>query len=167
MIVKSNHDLHLNRYLEEGRYINDYQNHYLSLLLARWMFENKDPIKEFITPKLKHPNKFIWLQEDEEKYIENIKISDHGHNSFNGAKGSTLAIEKTCYKAVVGHSHSPQILREIYRVGTCTYLRLDYTKGATSWFNTSCLIYPGGARTLINVINGKWTLMGGAATGMI
>jgi len=150
IIVKSNHDQHLERYLQEARYAQDSYNHRYALDLAIQHIEGNDPLKWATEKYLKNPEKFIWLKEDQQYRIEGIDIGTHGHRGINGSRGGSLkSLEKTGYKMIVGHSHTPEILREIMRVGTSTHLRLPYNKGPSSWFNTSALIYPGGARALI------------------
>ena len=158
VLVKSNHDDFLNRYLQNGTYIADPQNHYISLTLAKWLIEGKDPLQEYITPLLKKPKNVIWLELDEEFYIEDVLVSEHGHIGANGSRGSISNIEKTTFKATIGHSHTPQILRQIFQVGTSTGLRQSYNKGASSWANTHNIIYQGGSRTLINIIKGKFRI---------
>ena len=159
IIVKSNHDLFLDRYLREGKYVRDHQNHYYSLDLAKKLIEGRDVLKwateQFLEDKQKE--KIVWLKEDEKHEVEGILISNHGHRGPNGSRGSIASLEKVAYKSVVGHTHTPQILREIWQVGTSTKLRLSYNVGPSSWFQTSCLIYKGGARQMINCVNGRFT----------
>ena len=45
VIVKSNHDEFLERYLREAKYANDPQNHRLSLDLAIALYEDYDPLR--------------------------------------------------------------------------------------------------------------------------
>jgi hypothetical protein len=61
-------------------------------------------------------------------------------------------------RLVTGHGHSPAIEHGHYRVGTSTYLKLDYTEGPSSWLNTHCIIYANGKRSLLNIVFGKWHL---------
>jgi len=156
-IVKSNHDDFLYKYLRKGWYIEDPENHLISLDLAKDMILGKNPIQEYVSKKIDHPNKIIWLDRDDDIYIENIKISDHGDKGSNGSRGRSLkSLEKTSHKSIVAHSHSPEILRDFWRVGTSTKLKLSYTEGPSSWFHTSGVIYKGGHRQLINSINGRY-----------
>ncbi|MFM1781349.1 MAG: hypothetical protein RLZZ181_114, partial [Pseudomonadota bacterium] len=63
-------------------------------------------------------------------------------------------------KSVTGHSHTPQILRDVYVVGTSTDTKPDYGKGGpNSWMNTHCIVYPNGTRQLVNMIEGKFTTL--------
>jgi len=162
VVVKSNHDQFLERYLQEGKYVNDPQNHRLSLTLALQFLDRNDPLKfainniclknDIVTTKVK------WLAIDDDYRVEGIQCGAHGHLGANGAKGSIEAMESAYGNSVSGHSHTPQILRGAWCVGTSSLLKLEYNRGASSWLHSSCLIYPGGSRQLINCIDGRWKL---------
>jgi hypothetical protein len=66
IIVKSNHDEHLSRYLVEGRYVMDPENHYYSLDLATKVIEGKDALKFATERYLKNPKRMYWLKRDDE-----------------------------------------------------------------------------------------------------
>lgn len=160
VIVKSNHDQFLDRYLAEGKYVLDPQNHKYSLDLAKAMLNNQDPLKVAIegTNTVSDPKNVIWLKEDEPWSLAGIHLGSHGHLGPNGARGSIKNMAQTFDKSVSGHIHTPGIYRGAWVVGTSSYLRLEYTKGPSSWMNTLCLVYPNGSRQLISVINGRWKL---------
>lgn len=160
VIVKSNHDEVLERYLNEGRYVQDPHNHYLSLKLAQKQLEQIDPLK-YAAEELfgvSDKSRLKWLLRDEEYRIAHIECGAHGDKGANGAKGSLLSLEKAYGTCVIGHAHTAAILRGVYRVGTSSKMELDYNSGPSSWTHTSCLVYPNGSRQLINVIYGKWHL---------
>lgn len=158
VIVKSNHDQFLERYLQEAKYIYDPQNHKLSLHLSLLMLDGKDPLKEHINGIIKPSTfkKVKWLSIDEDYIIDGIQCGAHGHLGSNGARGSLRSMEAAYGNSVTGHSHTPEILRGAWCVGTSSKLKLEYNKGASSWLHSSCLIYKGGFRQLINSIDGKW-----------
>lgn len=163
VIVKSNHDQFLERYLQEAKYVDDPDNHRLALKLALELLDNNDPLRHAVEkiciPKDKTTvSKLKWLSIDDDYRIEGIQCGAHGHLGANGAKGSIEAMETAYGNSVTGHSHTPQILRGAWCVGTSSKLKLEYNRGASSWLHSSCLIYPGGARQLINCINGGWSL---------
>lgn len=163
VVVKSNHDQFLERYLQEGKYVDDPQNHRISLILALQLLDRKDPLKFAINELCLNNDKKIidrikWLSIDDDFKIEGIQCGAHGHLGPNGAKGSIEGMENAYGNSVSGHSHTPQILRGAWCVGTSSLLKLEYNRGASSWLHSSCLIYPGGARQLINCIEGKWKL---------
>ena len=159
-IIKSNHDEALDRYLNEKRYMHDERNFKYALELATAMIEGKDPF-EYAIRKIK-PNlkKVKFLERDEDLHLsaKRVQCGAHGDLGGNGAKGSLTAIELAYANSVSGHSHTPQILRNAWAVGTSTHLKLSYNKGASSWMNTHCILYPNGSRQLINIIDGKWRI---------
>jgi hypothetical protein len=162
VMVKSNHDEFLDRYLKDGKYTQDPYNHKTSLRLALQMLEGQDPLRygveEMVGLKKSIREKIRWLSRDEDFFIAKIQLGAHGDKGANGAKGSLRSMEKAYGNSVTGHSHSPEILRGAWQVGTSSHLKLTYNVGPSSWLNTSCLVYPNGARQLINAINGEWKL---------
>jgi hypothetical protein len=171
--VKSNHDEVLDRYLEEGRYVEDELNLRLASQLVKPMVDGQDPLEYALTNlgdltsgpfskktrnSLKSPEKVQFLKRDEDFKVAGIELSSHGDKGPNGSKGSMQAFETSYGACVVGHSHSPAILRHVWRVGTTSLLRLDYNVGASSWMHSSCLVYPNGSRQMINSIRGRWRL---------
>ncbi len=160
VIVKSNHDQFLDRYLAEGKYVQDPQNHKYSLGLALAMLNGKDPLQTAIEGfSLIRPNDIKWLGEDDDFKLAGIHLGSHGHLGPNGAKGNIKSMAQTFDKSVSGHTHSPGIYRGAWIVGTSSFLKLEYTSGPSSWMNTLCLVYDNGSRQLINVMpNGRWRL---------
>lgn len=159
IMVKGNHDEFLDRYLVKGTYVQDPQNHYISLILAKALLDGEDPLKVGyeMTGICKDFDKVEWLRRDEEYKIGGVELGQHGDLGLNGSRGSLMSMERSFGDCVVGHSHSAAILRGVWRVGTSTHLRLSYTVGPTSWTQTHCLVYENGSRQLINIIKGNWT----------
>jgi hypothetical protein len=157
VIVKSNHDEFLDRYLAEARYVEDAQNHLLALELAQAMITGTNPLEHYMAVrKIKNGGKLRWLSRDEDFKVAGIELGAHGDKGANGAKGSLMAMENAYSNSVSGHSHTPEILRGAWQVGTTSYLKLSYTSGPSSWLHTACLVYANGGRQLINIIEGSW-----------
>jgi len=169
IFVKSNHDEVLDRYLQDGRYLTDPSNLRFASQLIAPMIDRKDPLAYALVnlPKLsnkkvaelKEFRRIIFLKRDESFKIAGVELGSHGDKGANGSKGgSLLTFEKAYGPCVIGHAHTPEVLRSVWRVGTTSKLKLDYNVGASSWFHTSCLLYSDGSRQMINSINGKWRL---------
>jgi len=160
VIIKSNHDEFLNRWLNECRFKNDPINFQLGCRLADKSIDGADPLQEGIKEVggLKHSRKVLWLKRDQDYKFADIELGAHGDVGPNGARGSKANLEKAYGKCVIGHSHTPGILRGVFQVGTTSKFQLGYNRGASSWMHTSCLVYPNGQRQLINSIGGKWRL---------
>jgi len=157
IIVKSNHDEALERYIDEGRFVKDPENLYDALELVKKRIEGVDVLKYLVNDMIgvKNPDKIKWLNRDEDYIKFGIENGAHGDKGGNGSRGSLPSIEKAYYKATVGHSHTAGIWREVYQVGTSTVLKLSYNSGPSSWTNTMCIQYPNGQRQLINIIRTK------------
>lgn len=159
IVVKSNHDEFLDRYLMSGYYVKDPQNHRYALDLAAAAVDGKDPLQHAVSEiGLKNPNKVRWLNRDEDYKIVGIQLGAHGDLGANGARGGLKNTEAVYGQSVTGHSHTPEILRGSWQVGTSSLLKLSYNRGASSWLHTSCLLYPDGSRQLINSIDGTWKM---------
>lgn len=163
VMVKSNHDLFLDRYLREGKYVVDHANHYYAICLAKAMLEGEDPLKYAVSnvhlpPSMKAAvnKKVQWLTEDEDYKIAGVQLGAHGHRGSNGAKGSAATLEEAYGQVVYGHVHTPGIVRGSWAVGTLSQLRLSYNKGASSWMHAVCLVFKDGSRQLVNFIDGKY-----------
>ncbi len=160
VMVKSNHDEFLLRWLQDGRFKNDPHNFQIGCKLADAAVDGEDPLKAGIEAirKPKHHKKIKWLHRDEDYKVAGIELGNHGDKGPNGSRGSIKNLEKAYGKAVIGHSHTPGILRGIWQVGTSSLLDLGYNVGPSSWVHCSCILYPNGQRQLINFIDGKYKL---------
>lgn len=157
-IVKSNHDEFLERYLEDGIFIKDPQNLRLSLTLAAAMHDGEDPLRFAVETVigLKSPKKVRWLKRDEDFKVAGIELGAHGDLGANGGPGSINSIESTYGNAVVGHTHSAEILRGVWRAGTTSLMDLKYNRGASGWTHSSVQVYPNGMRQMIFFFKGKF-----------
>jgi hypothetical protein len=156
VVVKSNHDEVIDRWLQEGRFLQEPQNIMLGLELMKAKIQGYDPLQYAVESVYgKIPN-ITWLQRDDDFKVRGYQLANHGDQGPNGSRGSPRGLEAACSKAIVGHTHTPQIFRKLFIVGTSTPLRLDYTKGPGSWMNTSALLHANGEPQLINFIEGKY-----------
>jgi len=174
VIIKSNHDEALNRWLIENDPKIDVTNarlyYYLMYHTCKSMTKSPEKKFEWIDPfkfwcefpesqdGLKSFNNTKFLARDESFTINGIEVGFHGDKGPNGARGSAKSFAKIGPKTVIGHSHSPRIEGGVYQVGVSAVLDLEYVSGPSSWLQTHCIIYPNGKRTLINVVHGKWRL---------
>jgi hypothetical protein len=155
--VKSNHDDFVEKYCRKELYRKDPHNFSCALELSNAMCNGKDPIVHAMQTRMKNFHKIRFLKRDEDYMVHKIQCGVHGDLGANGSRHpSAVALEQSYGPIVSAHSHTPEILRGVYRVGTSTKLRLSYNKGPSSWLNTHCIIYPNGSRQLINIIDGDW-----------
>ena len=166
-VVRSNHDEHLDKWLDTVDYREDLVNaeffleaqlaavkaikaHDTGFNLLKWAMQKAG---------LKASDKVKFLDVDESlitcRSTGGIENGLHGDKGPNGARGSMPAFAKMARKLVIGHAHSAAIMDGVYRVGTSSKLRLPYTKGPSSWSHTHCITYFNGKRTLFTVWRGK------------
>jgi len=161
VVVKSNHDEFLNRYLKEGMYVKDPQNHRFSLKLAEVAIDEGDPLQYAVEEVigLEKTTNVRFLKRNEDFKIARIQLGAHGDKGPNGSRGTLANQEESYGFCVTGHSHVPMILRCAWSVGTTSFLHLDYNSDSpSSWMNAACIVYPNGQRQLINCILGKFML---------
>lgn len=157
--VFSNHTEFLNRWLESGQFLKDHQNLILGLELA-WVKSRGLNAYEYALKKYANiPNvRFLDADDDFKISAKRIQCGAHGHLGANGSRGSTASMERSYAYSITGHSHTPEILRQAWVMGTSTHLKLDYTKGPSSWMQSLCILYKNGSRQLINVLDGDYRL---------
>ena len=152
-IVNSNHDNHLLRYLEEGRYVNEPVNYAFSLKLALAAVNGENPLQYAIEEEIGYKNSRVyWMPEDQSFRIYGVEVSMHGDRGANGSRGSLPIFEKGLGNCVVAPTHSAAILRNAFCVGTVGVMDQGYNRGLSSWTRTCCLIYKNGTKQLINFI---------------
>ena len=155
-VVASNHDSHLLKYLEQGRYVDDPMNYKFSLQLALSAVNGHNPLQYAIEELLGYKNERVhWLPEDVSYQAYGVECSAHGSSGANGSRGSLQVFERGIGNCVVAHTHSAAILRNAYCVGTVGVMDMGYNKGLSSWTRTCCLIYNNGTKQLINFIPNK------------
>lgn len=159
VVVKSNHDVFLDGWLDHGEYVKDPHNYGIGVDLAKAMKDGHDPLKFGVEMLgLKNKDKVRWLSMDEDYFIARIQCGAHGHRGPKGSRGTLAGMEKSYGLSVTGHSHGPEILRGAWQNGTMSKLKLSYNQGASDWVHSSTIIYPNGMRQLINSFEGNWRL---------
>lgn len=167
VIVESNHDLALQRWLKESDYKSDPANSipFLELQLATYKaLESGDDdfsIFEYAMNKYhgigEGSDYTIFLREDESfKICGSIESGCHGHLGNNGGRGSVSAFKKRGIRYNVGHGHSPCIDEGVYYAGVSGKLEMGYNKGGTTWDHGHIITYPNGKRSIYLIRNGKY-----------
>lgn len=159
VVVKSNHDLFLDRWLDSGGFMKETENREIGLELALEKIRGSDPLKYAVGKYQKLPN-VRFLKEDESFLVskKQFECGFHGHLGPNGARGTPQAINKASGPLIMGHCHAPAIVNNTIVVGTSTYLKVGYNKGPSSWMQTFCIVYPNGNFQLINFVKGRYRI---------
>lgn len=161
VIVESNHDLALERWLKEQDYRKDPVNalFFLELQLAKYnsiaegntqfsIFEHACKINGLEGP--------MFLREDEEFVVAGINHGNHGHLGNNGGRGSVKAYVDRGTKETIGHGHGFEILDGVWRNGVSGELDMGYNSGGSSWNHTHTIAYENGKRAGITIKDGEW-----------
>lgn len=161
-LAKSNHDEHLDRYLDEFRFKDEHSNLIYSLELARQKvmyhrgLSDKDAL-EYALHNAGLKEGFIFLKREDTLNISGNECGNHGDYGPNGAggNGKVHGLSFSGGNVVTGHAHTPEIgVYGNYVNGTMTELSLPYTNdsGTTGWINTHTLIYPNGTKSHYHII---------------
>ncbi len=167
VVVASNHDAALGRWLDSADYRQDPRNALIFLQLQTAIYEriaagDKDfDLFAFAMRKAGAPKDVRFLREDEDYIVckdagGGINLGMHGHLGVNGGKGSMIGYARMGRKSIVGHGHHAGIVDGCYMVGTSSLLDMGYNRGLSSWSHTHCVVQPNGKRQLVTMWRGAW-----------
>ena len=166
VVVESNHDLALNKWLKTADYRDDPANAVFFLKSQLEVYQRiAEGSKDFslLECAIKASHKEVnatFLKQDDSFVIAKanggIECGMHGHLGMNGAKGSSRSFSKMGPKANMGHTHSAEIFDGIYTAGVTGSLDMGYNKGPSSWTHTHIVTYPNGKRALLTYNKGKF-----------
>lgn len=160
VMVSSNHNEHLDRYLLEKRFQNEPHNARIGNELFWMCVDNPDKsaFQLYVESRLdsQEVSHIRFLQRDDDFIIHGIDLSLHGDVGPKGARGSAVNIDRIGHRSIIGHSHCPCILDKCWQVGLMAYLRLEYNSGPSDWMHTNGIVYKNGQRQLVNLIAGQW-----------
>jgi hypothetical protein len=165
VVVDSNHDNMLTRWLREADYRKDPINaiFFLECQLAKYRaIKARDKnfhMVEAVMRQMGCPKRVRFLREDE-SFITcrdsrgGIENGMHGHLGINGAKGSPEQFTKMGRAANTGHTHSAGIRDLVFTAGTSSMLDLGYNRGPGSWSHSHIVTYKGGTRAIVTMWKG-------------
>lgn len=160
IVVASNHDYFVSRWLTEGRFVFDSPNNAkLGAELFVHLLDGENPIEYYLRSRgyLRNINiHFATLNEELTSYGYSIL---HGHKGVNSPRGSVRSFDKCYDKNVTAHSHSPKRFRNSCVCGTNSLLDPPYIAGTgSSWVHSNVLINANSTDQIVHIINGKWKL---------
>jgi DNA-binding transcriptional ArsR family regulator len=164
VVVDSNHDNWLMRWLREHDYRRDPINATLFLKLQAAIYQaiqsqnQSFNLTAFALIDFVSDKKIVFLKGDESFKIARGKIECgmHGHLGPDGARGTPANLNKIGRHANTGHTHSARIINGLYVAGTSSLLDCGYNKGPSSWTHSHILTYPNGKRSIVTLYDGKW-----------
>ena len=167
VVVESNHDLALTRWLREthtdfdpvngefyhlanARMYQGIRERDDNFQVMRWALESYGPPLVNVT----------FLAEDDSYVVKEIEFGMHGHLGPNGARGNPNNLKKVGTKANIGHVHSATIVDGVYAAGVAADLDMGYNKGPSSWSHSHIITYSNGKRAIVTCRGDKWRDMG-------
>ncbi|URC22516.1 hypothetical protein KAMAJI_00880 [Serratia phage vB_SmaM-Kamaji] len=165
VVVESNHDLALGRWLDDLKYspktdpANAELYYALNLANAKAIREGDDTfnlLSHAINEYMGLQSSALFLFTDQSFPVAGIECGMHGHNGINGSRGAPKQFKKLGVRANTGHTHTASIYGGIYTAGVAGSLDMGYNIGASSWTQTHIITYENGQRTLIDFKNGKF-----------
>lgn len=164
VIVQSNHDEALIRWLKEVDYRRDPMNaRFILECMCAW-YEAIDKGTDFYAvewatrkySEWKLPLKVKFLKLDESlTTVGNTELGVHGHNGANGRRGSAVAFGNAGKKYITGHTHSAALYQGHATVGMLGKLDQGYNVGLSSWSHTNAIVYANGKVVLFTLKKNK------------
>lgn len=166
VVVESNHDRALLRWLKEADYRKDPANAPFFLDCQKRVYqaiiegdEKYHLFQELLRGYAAELKNVTFLREDSSFRIcgNKIECALHGHKGANGARANIAQFAKMGPKANVGHTHAAAIYEGIYQAGTSSLLDMGYNNGGlSSWNHSHIITYRNGKRAIVTMQNGKW-----------
>jgi hypothetical protein len=176
VVVRSNHDIKLEKWLNTADFRADIKNARFFLQAQLEMvdaIEDKNDrfmVLEWALRRAGVPDDILFLAFGDSYVIcknkgGGIECTNHGHAGANGAKGAPRGFTKLARKQWTADIHSPSIHDGVYTVGVCTggtgstkKKGPAYTQsgGLSSWSPTHGVTYENGKRAMLTFWDGKF-----------
>ena len=173
VIVRSNHDDHLDRWMREndGRFdpVNAEYWGYLNHLKTSYIMVHK-AVPDMLALAIRHMGDIYFEKTHNVRFLNSdssfvicpksgngIECGLHGDRGANGTRGSRRQFAKSLgRRSNIGHSHSAGITQGCFQAGTNSLLKLSYNQGLSSWTHSDIITYANGKRAIVTFFNGKW-----------
>ena len=105
VVVKSNHDEVIEKWLKKGKWKFDRENYNVGLRLAHYyVTEKKDPLECYLRDVHNITN-VRFLQRTEEFKLEGVHLGYHGDKGPNGTRGGAKSLSAVLGDCIIGHYH--------------------------------------------------------------
>jgi len=145
LVAESNHDIFLQRYIDDKLFIDNPQNFLHVINMIPEMLIGKKPTLQIGLELFGDiPRNFTFNKVDEEYRVRGIELGYHGMYGLNGSRGSSASFDRFNLRMITAHTHAPYLGANGMTVGTLTHLKLPYTKGCSSWMHCNGILYSDG-----------------------
>lgn len=161
VVVPSNHDRHLDRWLNEADFRKDPANARTFVRLQQRVLDAFDRgerdfnLLEWALRDAGCPDRVRFLALDESFLVRGVEHALHGDLGPNGSRGSTRGLTRLGRPITKGHDHTAAIRDGVYSVGACS-LNFPYMSGPTSHSVSHVVQYENGQRAVITMWAGRW-----------
>jgi len=152
VVPQANHNEHLSRWIDEGRYLNDSVNINHVPELLRYRLNGLNPLEQYLKANYGLPKSIKFLTRNEDYKVYGIDFSKHGDI---GASGSKFSINHGINNQGIvskAHDHTGSKHEGVTSAGHRSQARHGYNKGESPWSYTLVLGYPNGNTQSINYI---------------
>ncbi len=158
VIVRSNHDDALDRWLGDNKYEprKDPANalFYYQLQVAAYsaigINDEFDSFPEAMRIANLPRGDALFLHASESFKLAGVEFGEHGHSGINGSRGSPKQFSGSACNT--GHTHTSSIYGKCYTAGVSGKLAMGYNEeGASSWVHACIVTYNNGMRAIVHV----------------
>lgn len=160
IIIPSNHNDWLDKWVRLGAGNKDLKNAILYNELQRILYEEKAP-KGIYAYLIDHKfgKEVTTLSRDESFMVAKHECNNHGDLGANGAKGAPNTFKRLNTKLVSADKHFIYTYDNAYGVGITAKLDHVYNRGMSSWVQSSGLIHANGTFQHLIFAGGKFTTL--------
>jgi hypothetical protein len=145
IVVRSNHDMWLERWLKEADWKKDLANaaHYLEYTSMLLSGKAEKGLLAYLLEK-RYADKITCLGISDSFKMLGWELGQHGHLGAHGSKGNLEQYRKLNTKIIVGDYHTPGRTQGAASVGTYSERRMGYNEGASAWMHAGIILHTNG-----------------------
>lgn len=158
VVVESNHDLALTKWLKTADYREDPINAEFFLRLQHQVYKSimegneEFQIFPWVLKQYEDLSDIVFLSQDDSFTVAgDIECAMQGHVGANGMKATPAQFSRMGKRSNTAHTHSSSIFDGNYCAGVSAELDMGYNVGLSSWSVTHIVTYPSGKRTLVTM----------------
>jgi hypothetical protein len=159
VVTRSNHDEHLERWLEEHSDREDPHNAPYFHFLWNRAFQHRKKHGHFPDLFALEARRFgarkriRFLRRNESFRLAGVEHGFHGDKGNGGSRGNTRGYARMGTKVSKGHDHTPTIMDGVFSAGVTAGLDHGYNLLPSTWLNAHIVLQADGKRQLIIIID--------------